>query len=1171
MSLRRALRLLFRGVLGACAGVVCVAVVAVGVAAIQGYRPIVITTGSMGESAPPGSLVVARPDTSVEVGDVLVMRTDGRATVTHRVVDLAEQPTGMVAVTRGDANPDIDPVPYRLGEEELTARWVVPNAGDWLLSIRSPIIGLTLLIGVVGGLVFLALRRIWKPGESLVPPEPGWIPPPPPPPTPQRVLVARRRKQTAAALVATGAFAVTGTIVYALYTGVDSVAANAFSTRPCFDARLGSVQTGQHTNDTAGTDVVPITVVDPSRSFLLMSTSSDSDEPDESMVAGRLASANTIEFVRNTNDTPPADIVIEWSVVEYDCGVSVQRGTEFFDGVASQIDVPISSVEPSSSFALLSQGTEAGSGAFGGADTAAIELTGPTNLRITAGSPPNVASPFSWQVITFDGADVVTQQIAASVTGTDSVVNVPIPTTVTPTSTAVFVSARYESPGINIGDRTLRARLVDGDTVELSRSVVNGELEVVVQVVEFADGTTVRHGVIDLAGSESVGTVSIPPVQPSRSTVTSSAMLGGGLGGGSTAHLVDDTVGEASGRFVLLDERTVEVRRDSTTSEASFAWQVITWNGPNWADLDAPFRRRIDVGAGSVVTPTGYTTPLTFDHASFVTGGLSLSDGSDLRVWRHDGVSWTELDRVLDDDTVWNAADTTFWFRTQEAIAADDTVSYWLYFGDDTPAPPLEDPSNVWLAVEGFDDGTLGIFEDRTGGTAWYDDDPWTRRIVIDIDGTGLAAPVVDAAVPVRVTDTDLTANLQADADDVRFTAADGTTVLAHQIETWDPGSDTLTAWVRVPNVAAGGTTQIHLYYGSAGAPDQAEPRALWADDRAAWLLAADPATDHPALDDESVGQRDGVALGDTAAAATTEGAGASLDGSLDRLESQPFVTPDAPFTASVWFRADTIASDAVLMSQGDPAAGGVFEIRVEPTGIPEATVAIGGTPLNLFGGTITTSGWHHVTLTWDRSDVRLHVDGTEVATLPASGSLVQPGPIPVVLGGDAAGSTTLDGTIGHAQISDSAWTAEHIELTASALLSPGATVSGGSPSGGTWFEQGTWSTRWPVVVDADRVAGPLTDYPLLVRLTDAALGSAAQVDGDDLVVTAADGVSRLDHHIESWNAGTGDLTAWVRIPTLDDSSDTTIFLYAGNGTAIDQSDAQGVWGDDADLILGTG
>jgi hypothetical protein len=83
--------------------------------------------------------------------------------------------------------------------------------------------------------------------------------------------------------------------------------------------------------------------------------------------------------------------------------------------------------------------------------------------------------------------------------------------------------------------------------------------------------------------------------------------------------------------------------------------------------------------------------------------------------------------------------------------------------------------------------------------------------------------------------------------------------------------------------------------------------------------------------------------------------------------------------------------------------------------------------------------------------------------------------------------------------------------------------------------------------------------------------GSGGQVtseDGYDILFTDADGLIQLDHEIESYTPSTGHLVAWVRIPTLEYDSDTTIKLTWGDGSIeTSQENAAGVWQDDFEAV----
>ena len=138
-------------VAGAIAVVMIGFVVVVLGALASGYRPVVIQTGSMGDAAPSGSLVVAAPRVAeaIDVGDIVVMRRPDSAPITHRVVGIEHSESGSIAITRGDANPADDPVPYEMADEELVARWVVPGVGSTMETLRDPRLALAVLSLVV--------------------------------------------------------------------------------------------------------------------------------------------------------------------------------------------------------------------------------------------------------------------------------------------------------------------------------------------------------------------------------------------------------------------------------------------------------------------------------------------------------------------------------------------------------------------------------------------------------------------------------------------------------------------------------------------------------------------------------------------------------------------------------------------------------------------------------------------------------------------------------------------------------------------------------------------------------------------------------------------------------------------------------------------------------------
>ncbi len=114
----------------------------------------------------------------------------------------------------------------------------------------------------------------------------------------------------------------------------------------------------------------------------------------------------------------------------------------------------------------------------------------------------------------------------------------------------------------------------------------------------------------------------------------------------------------------------------------------------------------------------------------------------------------------------------------------------------------------------------------------------------------------------------------------------------------------------------------------------------------------------------------------------------------------------------------------------------------------------------------------------------------------------------------------------------------------------------------------GSWTKRLPLTIQQTQINGTaaLANFPVLVSRTLTSLrstangGNVAQANGNDILFTASDGITKLDHEIETYNPATGQLIAWVRIPSLSATVNTAIYLYVGNPSASNQQNAAGVW-----------
>ncbi len=110
------------------------------------------------------------------------------------------------------------------------------------------------------------------------------------------------------------------------------------------------------------------------------------------------------------------------------------------------------------------------------------------------------------------------------------------------------------------------------------------------------------------------------------------------------------------------------------------------------------------------------------------------------------------------------------------------------------------------------------------------------------------------------------------------------------------------------------------------------------------------------------------------------------------------------------------------------------------------------------------------------------------------------------------------------------------------------------------WYNGG-WKYRKSITIDYTKVAATLTDFPVVVNLSsDANLAGNAQSDGDDILFTSSDGSTKLSHEIEKFTSSTGELVAWVKVPSLSNSVNTVLYIYFGNASISSQQSATSVW-----------
>ena len=534
---------------------------------------------------------------------------------------------------------------------------------------------------------------------------------------------------------------------------------------------------------------------------------------------------------------------------------------------------------------------------------------------------------------------------------------------------------------------------------------------------------------------------------------------------------------------------------------------------------------------------------------------------------------------------------------------------------------------------------------------SWYNLS-WRERKVITIDHTKVSGSsnLVNFPVLVSVTDPTLIGVAKLDGSDILFTALDGASKLAHEIETYNPSTGQLIAWVSVPTLSASVDTVLYVYYGNASAANQQNPTGVWDSNyEGVWHLANGTTLSG---NDSTSNANNAVTLnGSTAAAGEIDGA-ASMNGSSNFIEvsNSSSLNGWSQQTVSLWMKAQTgMQTFARLIEKGANNEWTLMFINQQLTlqNLATNSVAIRTSMA------VADNTWHKIDVTMDNNskaiaiyvDGALNVSGTSATSASTTNNNLY-------MGEYGGGGYFYQGLMDEVRISNTlrsaAWIATEYnnESSPSTFLSEGTQQNSGavaspafSPAGGTYtsaqmvtissatsgasiryttdgstptetagtlystpiavssamtinaiaYESGmldsavatagytitgsswyntAWSNRKSITITHAKVSGSsnLTNFPMLVSVTDANLktvangGSVGNSTGNDILFTASDGATKLAHEIETYNPGTGQLIAWVSVPTLSPSVDTVLYVYYGNASAVNQQNPTGVW-----------
>ena len=421
---------------------------------------------------------------------------------------------------------------------------------------------------------------------------------------------------------------------------------------------------------------------------------------------------------------------------------------------------------------------------------------------------------------------------------------------------------------------------------------------------------------------------------------------------------------------------------------------------------------------------------------------------------------------------------------------------------------------------------------------------------------------------------------------DIVFTDAGSTIQYDHEIEAYDKDTGELVAWVRVPELSADADTSLWLYYGRAGVSASPENVTnVWdanyvlvmhmnetpdvdanAEDSTSF---ANDGTWDPKLTvaDQQSGRVGGsIHFGDY----TNEWIGLPNGGELndiDQITISAWIRPLGKIGGGISTRCIYNKYDWFDVNYNSPN---------ERLGYFSRWTTYGDWDTAL--GTITTGVWQHVAMQYD--DVgfgyspSFYIDGqtsTKSGTQPTGTHQSDAAYAPSIGGDKQQGRWAFHGRIDEFRLSDIFRSPNWLAACHSNQVSPSTFAPLGAEQIGADGWRGGYAHRMPIVIEDTAVSSTLTDFPVLIDTagTPAANvlkhadsgGHVRNTNGWDLLFTAADGTNALSHELEAYGPGTGELVAWVRVPTLSSSSDTKLWLYYGRaGVSASPENATNVW-----------
>jgi protocatechuate 3,4-dioxygenase beta subunit len=603
-----------------------------------------------------------------------------------------------------------------------------------------------------------------------------------------------------------------------------------------------------------------------------------------------------------------------------------------------------------------------------------------------------------------NGNPVAGQTVQISSNGTGNSITQPVsPTDANGTASASMASTTAETKTITVTLNPGPSQVVlsdqptvnfDGDPSNLSAGLSTAVASPSSGLLaNGSDSSTITVTVLDGNDNPVAGqSVQIASDGSNNTIIQSGLSDASGVASGTIASTTAETktitvtINPGPSQVVLTQQPTVGFVGDASSISASNSSAVASPSSGISADGLASSTITVTVRDNNGNPIPGQTVQLSATGSgNAITQPVAITDANGVT----SGSLTSTVAEIKTISAVVNPGPSQVMVDQQPRIAFDSLLDLddgRLIYGESTVAAAHQRDwlagSSTWGAEGSTAGGATEILwtQNRISPIGWFGDN-WTRRKQISVQASMVSGVTDLQNFPLLVSldDADLAAAALANGDDLLFTAANGTTKLAHEIESYAAGI--LVAWVKLPILSAAEDTSIYLYYGNSGASNQENAAAVWSEDYAAvWHLGGSYSGTPGEVIDSSGSGNHGQA--GTAPTQSTGRIGMGQDfesGSAQYLQvdhggALDFAGAGSQFTISAWLRPESLGAWQAIFSKG---AASPFD---QWLGLDNTIPGIPGFELDssilAANSTLSAGAWTHLAFTWDHVDMRVHLNG---------------------------------------------------------------------------------------------------------------------------------------------------------------------------------------------------